>query len=86
MVGAQLAERSLSTPEICGSIPVFGKNFIEHLFTVNCIEKTKIAAAFNINGTNSIRKTYFIELPPTTEVGSGTTKTPITSTSEVRRA
>ena len=39
MVVAQLVERS---PEIRGSNPVIGKTFIEHLFTANCVEKTKI--------------------------------------------
>ena len=42
MVVAQLVERSLSIPEVRGSNPVIGKIYIEHLFTVNCIEKTKI--------------------------------------------
>ena len=27
---------------VCGSNPVISKIYIEHLFTVNCIEKTKI--------------------------------------------
>ena len=39
---AQLVERSLAIPEVPGSNPVIGKKFIEHLFTVNCIEKTEI--------------------------------------------
>ena len=40
---AQLAERPLPILEVRGSNPVIGKNvYIEHLFTVNCIEKTKI--------------------------------------------
>ena len=42
MFVAQLAERLLLIPEVHGSIPVIGKIYIEHLFTVNCIEKTKI--------------------------------------------
>ena len=42
MVVAQLVERLLAISEVCGSNPVFGKIHIEHLFTVNCIEKTKI--------------------------------------------
>ena len=41
VVVAQLAERSLQTPEVRGSIPVIGKNFF-WTFTVSCIEKTKI--------------------------------------------
>ena len=30
---AQLVERSLLLPEVCGSNPVIGKIYIEHLFT-----------------------------------------------------
>ena len=42
-VVAQLVERSLPIPEVRGSNPVIGKYlFIEQLFTINCIEKTKI--------------------------------------------
>ena len=36
MVVAQLVERSLPIPEVISKI------YIEHLFTVNCVEKTKI--------------------------------------------
>ena len=42
---AQLVERSLPIPEVRGSNPVIGKNYIEHLFIVYCqlcVEKTKI--------------------------------------------
>ena len=39
---AQLVERSLPIPEVHSSNPVVGKIQIEHLLTVNCIEKTKI--------------------------------------------
>ena len=42
VVVAQLVERSLPTPKVHGLNPVIGKLFIEHLFTVNCIEKTEI--------------------------------------------
>ena len=43
MVVAQLVERSLPIQEVRGSNPHIGKNlYNEHLFTVNCIEKTKI--------------------------------------------
>ena len=43
MVVAQLVERPLPIPEVRSSNPVIGKNLhIEHLFNVNCIEKTKI--------------------------------------------
>ena len=38
---AQLVEPLLLIPEVCGSIPVIGKN-LNRTFTVNCIEKTKI--------------------------------------------
>ena len=44
VVVAQLVERLLSIPEVRGSNPIIGKNlYIEHLFTVNCIEKEKDA-------------------------------------------
>ena len=39
---AQLVERSPPTPEICSSNTVIWQTFFEHLFTVNCVEKTKI--------------------------------------------
>ena len=39
---AQLVERSLPTSEVRGSNPAIGNFYIEHLFTVNCVEKTKI--------------------------------------------
>ena len=42
VVVAQLVERSLAIPEARGSNPVIGKIYIESLFTVNCIENTKI--------------------------------------------
>ena len=42
MVATQLVERSLAIPEARGSNPVIGKIYIEHLFIVNCIVKTKI--------------------------------------------
>ena len=42
VVVAQLVERLPPTLEIRGSNPVIGKTFIKHLFTVNCVEKTKI--------------------------------------------
>ena len=44
-------------PEVCGSNTVIGKIYIEHLFTVNCIEKSEMktkrpgmANFFNGNG------------------------------------
>ena len=40
---AQLVQRLLPSPEVHGSNPVIGKIYIEcFVFTVNCIEKTKI--------------------------------------------
>ena len=39
---AQFVERLLPNPDVSGSNPVIGKIYIEHLFTINCIEKTKI--------------------------------------------
>ena len=41
MVVTQLVERLLPTPEVRGSNPVIGKK-LYCMFTVNCIEKTKI--------------------------------------------
>ena len=38
---AQLVERSLPTPEICGSNPDGQRNFV-NLFIINCVEKKKI--------------------------------------------
>ena len=40
MVLAELVERSLPLSDVSSSNPVMGKIYIEHLFTVNCIEKT----------------------------------------------
>ena len=42
VVVTQLVEWSIPTPEVRGSNPVISKTSIEHLYTVNCIEKTKI--------------------------------------------
>ena len=41
VVVAQLVERSLLVPQVWGSNPVISKFYIEHLFIVTCIEKTK---------------------------------------------
>ena len=38
----QLVEQLLLIPEVHSLNPVIGKIYIEHLFIVNCIEKTKI--------------------------------------------
>ena len=50
VVVAQLVERLLPTPEVRGSNPVIFKIYIEHLFAVNCIEKTKIKKKEAENG------------------------------------
>ena len=42
VVVAQLAERTLPIPEVRGSNTVIVNFYIEHLFSVNCIEKSKI--------------------------------------------
>ena len=42
VVVAHLVDRLLRIPEVWGSNPVMSKIYIIHLFTVNCIEKTKI--------------------------------------------
>ena len=42
MVVAQLVQQSLPLSEVHSSNPVIGKIYIVHLFTVTCIEKTKI--------------------------------------------
>ena len=39
---AQLVERSLAIPQVRCSNPVIDKIYFEHLYTVNCIAKTKI--------------------------------------------
>ena len=39
---AQLVERLLPIPEVRNSNPVIGNIYIEHLFTINCIENIKI--------------------------------------------
>ena len=41
VVVAQLVERSVQIPEVCGSNPVIGKINIEHLFTVNFLLKRR---------------------------------------------
>ena len=39
---SQLEMQLIATPEVSGSNPVIGKIYIDHWFTVSCIEKTKI--------------------------------------------
>ena len=59
MVVAQLIEQALPIPEVHGSNLVIGKKlYIEHLFTVNCIEKTKIKEKEAGNGP--FKKNYCI--------------------------
>ena len=41
LVVAQLLEQSLPIPEVRSSNPVITNIYINHLFTVNCIEKQK---------------------------------------------
>ena len=50
VVVAKLVERLLPIPQVSVSNPVFGKIYVEHLFTVNCIEKTKIKKKYAGNG------------------------------------
>ena len=58
VVVAQLVEWSLLIPDVRGLNPVIGNYlYIEHLFTVNCIEKTKIKKKEARNGP--FLKDYF---------------------------
>ena len=41
VVVAQLVEWLPPTPDVCGSNPVIGKIYIEHLFIVNCVLKRR---------------------------------------------
>ena len=61
VVVAQLVERSLPIPEVHGSNPVLDKICIENLFTVNCIEKTKIRKKETGNGSFCEKNDYVIE-------------------------
>ena len=54
MVLAQLVEQSLPIPEACGLNPVIDKIYIEHMFTINSIEKTKI-------NKNRLRMAHFLK-------------------------
>ena len=53
---AQLVERLLPIPEVRGSNLVIGKIYIEHLSSVNCIEKTKIKKKEAGNGPFFFKK------------------------------
>ena len=61
---AHLVERSLPIPEVRSSNPDIGKFYIEHLFTISCIEKTKIKKKRPVMSHNqktfSWRKTKFL--------------------------
>ena len=50
MVEAKLVEQLLLKPEVRDLNPVNGKISIEHLFTVNCVEMTKIKTKKARNG------------------------------------
>ena len=64
---AQLVERSLPIPDTRG--PRFESShrqkFIEHLFTVSCIEKTKIKKKEAVNGP-FLKKNFSNECEPRT--------------------
>ena len=47
---AQLVERSLKTSEVTGLNTAISKFYIEHLFTVNHVEKMKIKKRETENG------------------------------------
>ena len=55
---AQLAEWSLPIPEVCSFNPVIVKNAVEHLFTVNCIGKTKRKRKKRPGMDNFLNKEY----------------------------
>ena len=78
MVVAQLAERLPTTPEVRGSNPDSGKLFSKLLFTVNCVEKTKIKKKEAGNGPFKksfqylgyfCRKIYHIDLSTIAQSG-----------------
>ena len=73
VVVAQLVEQSLSIPEVRGSNPVIGKIYIEHLFTINCFEKTKI----NKRGREwpTLKKIMTVYASPVESEVSGVSKT-----------
>ena len=57
VVVAQVVEQPLPIPEVRGSNPLIGKNlYIEQLFNVKCIEKTKIKEKEAGNGP--LEKTF----------------------------
>ena len=53
---AQLVEWLLIIPEVCCSNPVIGKISIRQLFTVHCVEKTKIKEKEAGNGPFFFKK------------------------------
>ena len=63
MVVAQLVEWLLLIPEVRGSTSSHRQNYIEHLFIINCIEKTKI-------NKNSPGMAHFLKTDENMEEGS----------------
>ena len=65
---AQLVEQLLPIPEVRGSNPAIGKFYLEILFTINSIEKTKINKKEARNGPLLKTKTSAVaklaHLPP----------------------
>ena len=62
MVVAQLVERSLHTPEVSVQIQSAANFYIEHMFTVNCIEKMKIKKKSAVNGEFLFKKPFRLKL------------------------
>ena len=61
VVLAQLVERPLPIPKVGILNPVIGKNiYIEHLFSVNCIEKDKNKGKEAWNGLPNKRSRHFL--------------------------
>ena len=54
VIVAQLVGRSLLTSVVQGSNPVISQSYIDHLFTINCIEKMKIKK--NVAGDCQLKK------------------------------
>ena len=62
VVVAQLVERSLHTPEVSVQIQSAANFYIEHMFTVNCIEKMKIKKKSAVNGEILFKKPFRLKL------------------------
>ena len=67
VIVAQLVGRSLLTSVVQGSNPVISQSYIDHLFTINCIEKMKIKK--NVAGDCQLKKSFVQLLLPTFEWG-----------------